>query len=377
MIRRRANPDGLPYRVYERRGMRVYSIGYKMKSGVWAFRYECPIDDVLQIAKLRRKAIEESVNVEADVPTGGFAGLVDAWFEWQEKLPANDTRKRKPSTIAENKREAVNLKKAFGHFEPIEISKAEAYDYLDGCLTATYIDKKTGDIKSRPRPEKGNKEIALARLILEYGIRKKMLSTNPFDGLEKNKTKKARRLVTKEEMDLAVKTGRRLGGSRHIVAMALYTAWLCVKRPVEVRRITRDAIKEDGIQWVDGKDEDKAEVLIEWSPALKATITEALAIKRNHVAGAMYIFGNMQGQKYTKGGWKSMLDDLMRECIKDAAENKIAFKKFNLQDCRPKGVSDKLERGDKDTKEATGHTSDKMISTVYDRRPVKRATPAG
>jgi integrase len=212
---------------------------------------------------------------------------------------------------------------------------------------------------------------------LEYGIRKKMLTANPFDGLEKNKTKKTRRLVTKGEMDLAVKTGRRLGGSRHIVAMALYTAWLCVKRPVEVRRITRDAIKEDGIQWVDGKDEDKAEVLIEWSPALKATITEALAIKRNHVAGTMYIFGNMQGQKYTKGGWKSMLDDLMRECIKDAAQQKIAFKKFNLQDCRPMGVSDKLERGDKDTKEATGHTSDKMISTVYDRRPVKRATPAG
>ncbi len=57
MIRRRASPDGLPFRVYERFGVRVYSIGYKMQSGRWAFRYECPIGDGPAIAALRRKAI--------------------------------------------------------------------------------------------------------------------------------------------------------------------------------------------------------------------------------------------------------------------------------------------------------------------------------
>ena len=31
---------------------------------------------------------------------------------------------------------------------------------------------------------------------------------------------------------------------------------------------------------------------------LAATIAEALAIKRHHVAGTMYLFGNMKGQKY-------------------------------------------------------------------------------
>ena len=31
----------LPYRVYERYGVRVYSIGDKLKSGKWAFRYDC------------------------------------------------------------------------------------------------------------------------------------------------------------------------------------------------------------------------------------------------------------------------------------------------------------------------------------------------
>lgn len=71
-----------------------------------------------------------------------------------------------------------------------------------------------------------------------------------------------------------------------------------------------------------------------------------------------------------------MLDDLMRECEKAAAEQKLAFRKFSLQDCRPKGVTDKLEAGHTDTQDATLHSDGKMIAQVYDRRQVKKAKPA-
>jgi len=220
--------------------------------------------------------------------------------------------------------------------------------------------------------------VALARLILEYAIRKGLIETNPLDQLTKNKTTKVDRYVTNEEMELAVEVGRRCGGARHIVALALRTAWLCVRRSVEVRALTRDAIvKETGILWKDGKSKTKPAVMIEWSAELKATIEEALAIKRFGVAGTMFVFGNMRGQRYTKGGWKAMLDDLMRECEKVAVDRKMAFQKFSLQDCRPKGVSDKLERGDTDTQDATLHSDGKMISRVYDRRQERRAKPAG
>jgi integrase len=365
MIRRRTTPDGLPFRVYERFGARVYSIGYKMKSGKWAFRYECPVSDAKQIATIRRKAILESATVHEDRPVGGFAGLIDAWFTWQEGLPASSVQRRADSTIAENKREAANLKKAWGHLEPGEVTKGMGYDYLEAC--------------QQKRPQKGNKEMALAHLILEYGVKKGALDANPLAGLEKNKTLRDRRRVTAEEMALAVEMGRKFGGARLIVALALRTAWLCVRRSVEVRALRRDAIKEEGILWQDGKDRHKQKpaILIEWSPELRATVDEALKAKRNKVAGTMYVFGNMQGQRYTKGGWKAMLDDLMRECIKEATARKLAFLKFSLQDCRPMGVSDKLERGDSDVLEATGHTSDKMVKQTYDRRESKRAKPAG
>lgn len=374
MTRRRDVADGLPYRVYERFGVRVYSVGYMMPTGKWAFRYSCPAHDVTEVAKLRAKAIADSARIsvgDSDRPPGGFTGLVNAWFKWQEDLPANDTRKRATSTIAGNKPEAEMLKKAFGHLEPQEITRSMGYAYLDACLTAT--DK---DGKPRPRPIKGNKEIALARLILEYGIRKDMLVANPFDDLTRNKTVSAKRLVTPQELALAVELGRQIGGPQYVVAMALQTAYLCVRRSVEVRGITRDAITEQGIRWKDGKDSTKPAILIEWTPELRSTITETLAIKRNKVAGTMYLFGNMQGQKYTKGGWKSSLDDLMFPCLLEAQKRGIAFTRFSLQDCRPMAVTDKLERGDMDTKTATGHSSDKMIATVYDRRPQRVATGA-
>jgi hypothetical protein len=102
-----------------------------------------------------------------------------------------------------------------------------------------------------------------------------------------------------------------------------------------------------------------------------------LKIKRHHVAGTMYLFGNLRGQPYTKGGWKSVLDDLMADTEAEAQRRGVAFRRFNLQHCRPKAITDKLDRGDMDTQNATGHVSAAMIGQVYDRRRVKKATPAG
>jgi nucleoside-diphosphate kinase len=113
MTKRRAIADGLPYRVYERFGKRIYSVGYRLPNDKWAFRYSCAITDAVGVKKLRAKAITESARISVDNydrPPGGFAGLIDDWFQWQESLPRNDTRKRASSTIAINKAEAKVLK---------------------------------------------------------------------------------------------------------------------------------------------------------------------------------------------------------------------------------------------------------------------------
>ena len=88
------------------------------------------------------------------------------------------------------------------------------------------------------------------------------------------------------------------------------------------------------------------------------------------------VFGNLQGNPHTMGGVKASLDSLMDECFAQARKDGTTFRRFSLQDCLPLGVTDRLERGDTDSKIATGHTSDKMIALTYDRRPVHQATGA-
>ena len=374
MIRRRAKPDGLPFRVYERFGVRVYSIGHKAADGTWSFRLRCPADDKAKIAELRREARNRADDLEHGAPIEGtFGALADAWLTRQHALPTGTEGKRADSTIAENERELKMLKSAFGAMQLTDLEKADAYAYLDACQLA-----KDKEGKPRPRPEKGNKEIALARVVLEYGVRVRALRANPFDGVEKLATKRQDRLVSDSELSLAVEVGRRMGGPQHIVALALRTAWLCLRRSVEVRALTRDQIGEDGITWSAAKRQrgESAKVgLIEWSVDLRATMDEALAIKRNKLAGSWYVFGNLGGQRYTKGGWKATLSKLMVECVAEARRRKIAFLPFSLQDCRPKGVSDKLAQGDTDTLDATMHSSDRMVRQVYDRRRVRVAKP--
>ncbi|CAM5287361.1 hypothetical protein [Eoetvoesiella caeni] len=367
MSRQRARQDGLPYRVYDYRGTKTYSIGYKLPSGKWAFRLKCPIGDRAKIAEIRAEAIRRAGEIGLGRPADNTVGaLLTTWVEWQESLPLGVPQRRAESTLTENKNEIVRLRKAFGHMLVSDLTKTDAYIYLDACVKAR-------------RPEKGNKEISLMRRILEYGIRLGLLSINPFDGVEKNETVKYDRLVTDAEIALAEKVGRKMGGPQLIVALALKTAWLCLRRSVEVRAMTRPQITDAGIEWVAGKSRAGSAPrigIIKWSPELRATIDDALAIERYDLAGEWYVFGNLSGQRYTKGGWKSTLSRLMTECVEVATKEEIPFKPFSLQDCRPKGVSDKLDRGDDDVMDATLHTSERMIRQTYDRRRIRRATPA-
>jgi len=142
----------------------------------------------------------------------------------QERLPAQASQKRADSTLRRTgaKPHAVQ---GVGRLARSDLKKGDAYDYLDACLLAR---DKHG--QPRPRAEKGNKEIALGRVILEYAVRTRRIDTNPFANVEKLATQKADRYVTDAELSLAVEVGRRMGGPQHIVALALKTAFLCVRR---------------------------------------------------------------------------------------------------------------------------------------------------
>ena len=368
MTRPRQLQDGLPYRVYERRGLQTYSVGYKSQDGTWAFRLNCPIKDSKAIAKLRREATRRSLSMNteaAEITTVGH--LIDDWFKFQCNLPEKSTRKRAQSTIDENVREARSLRDVFGPMAIADIKPHHSYSYLDKCDTIG-------------RGPKGNKEISLLSAFMQRAVRLGIIDVNPVHGVDKLATAPSTRYVEDEELELSLTAGRQRGGSAHLAALALRVAYLCVRRSTEALDLRYTDISEDGIRWVGKKRQPadfKRAVLIKWSPDLRAAIAEARTVRgqidRNP---AEFVFGTQSGTRYTRGGWKKTLSRLMEGCEEYANAKGIPFTKFNLQDQRPKGVTDKMTAGHLDVQDATLHKTKKLIDMVYDRRRIRVAQPS-
>src|SRR6185437_14390778 len=177
MIGRRESPDGLPFRLYERKGKFKYSIGYKLPGGAWDFRLSAPAGDAELVAKIREEAI-----VRANVLNGMVAkantisALIDDYFAWQEGLPLDSEDRKADSTLKENKQERKWLDKVFGAMPPATIKASHVYAFLKGRA-------------KKGAPAKANKEIALLSAILEFGRTEGKLESNQCRGIKYNKTR--------------------------------------------------------------------------------------------------------------------------------------------------------------------------------------------
>lgn len=362
MIGRRKSPDGMPFRLYERVGKFKVSYGYKLPDGSWAFRLTAAASDKDACARIRAEAIDRANELNGmPVESGATEALFKRYFTWQRSLPADSEERKADSTLDENEHnEAKRLLRTFGKVKPAVIKPVHIYKYLDGRA-------------AEGAPAKANKEIALLSAVLEFGRRKGVLETNPCRDIKYNKTRPDTRYVTPAELDLVMRTARERGGMYVVGALCLRAAYLTVSRPDEMRKITRQAIKAEGVEMVVGKRKKghaQRSKLIEWSTELRAVIDEALSLQRTT---SLYVFGNSEGQPYTTSGWNTNLRRLMAHAEKKAKEEGIEFQRFTLKDMRPAAVTDRVDEGDETITNATGHSSDRMVRQVYDRRKTKSA----
>lgn len=352
----------MPFRLYERVGKFKVSYGYKLPDGTWAFRLTAPADDAAARARVRTEAIDRANALNgAPVEGGETEALFRRYFAWQLGLPKDSEDRKADSTLKENeKSEAPRLLAVFGKMKPAAIKAVHVYKYLDLRAAAG-------------APAKANKEIALLSAVLEFGRRKGMLETNPCRDIKYNKTRPDTRYVTPAELDLVMRTARERGGMYVVAALCLRAAYLTVSRPDEMRKVMRQAITENGMEMAVGKrkgGQAQKFKLIEWSIELRAVIDEALALQRTT---SLYVFGNSDGQPYTTSGWNTNLRRLMEHTRKKAERDGIEFARFTLKDMRPAAVTDRVEDGDDTITNATGHSSDRMVRQVYDRRKTKVA----
>lgn len=362
MIGRRKSPDGMPFRLYERIGKFKVSYGYKLPDGTWAFRLTAAASDKPACARIRAEAIDRANELNGGTPVGGETeALFRRYFAWQAGLPADSEERKAESTLKENeKNEAPRLLRVFGRVKPAAIKPVHIYKYLDGRA-------------AEGAPAKANKEIALLSAVLEFGRRKGVLELNPCRDIKYNKTRPDTRYVTPAELDLVMRTARERGGMYVVAALCLRAAYLTVSRPDEMRKVMRQAITPDGMEMVVGKRKKghaQKSKLIEWSDDLRAVIDEALSLQRTT---SLYVFGNSDGQPYTTSGWNTNLRRLMVHTEKKAKEEGVQFARFTLKDMRPAAVTDRVDQGDEGITNATGHSSDRMVRQVYDRRKTKAA----
>lgn len=362
MIGRRKSPDGMPFRLYERIGKFKVSYGYKLPDGTWAFRLTASILDKAAAARIRIEAVDRA-NVLNGMPLEGgeTEALFRRYFAWQHGMPADSEDRKADSTLKENEKyEAPRILLTFGKVRPAQIKPVHIYKYLDGRA-------------AEGAPAKANKEIALLSAVLEFGRRKGVLELNPCRDIKYNKTRPDTRYVTPAELDLVMRVARERGGMYLVNALCLRAAYLTVSRPDEMRHVMRQAITAAGMEMAVGKrKKGRAEKfkLIEWSTELRAVIDEALTLQRTT---SLYVFGNSDGQPYTISGFNTNLRRLMAHTATKAEKDGIPFMRFTLKDMRPAAVTDRVEAGDETIMNATGHSSDRMVKQVYDRRTTKKS----
>ena len=150
MTKKRSVNDGLPHRVYERKGVRVYSIGYKSADGSWDFRLRCSIDDRTEIAKLRKEATRRALARSDDgSELETISSLITDWFAWQCSLPVEKPRANAPQ--ARSARTSERQRTCAACSAPWPSSTSEP-------TTGTHI---WTNATSWDRGPKGNKEVSL------------------------------------------------------------------------------------------------------------------------------------------------------------------------------------------------------------------------
>jgi integrase len=362
MTSRRKRPDGLPFNLFQRTGKFKVSFGYKSPSNnLWLFRLSAPINKPDLVAEARKDAIQRAEELNGHAPKiGTVSDMVSRYFKWQTGMNQADLRKKAKSTLIENQRESKNIEKVFGRMVASEIKPKHIYKYLslraDGGAAA-----------------KANKEISLLSAILEYGRAQGELDVNPCRDIRYNPTRPSAKFVESKDLEFALTEARCRGGSYHIMALCFLVAYLTASRPEEVRSLTRQSIKNEGLEIVIGKrraTQHSKSKLIKWSPRLKATVDEALSLQRT---SSILLFGNTAGQQYSRSGWTTIWTRLMRYCETKAKNENVSFERFSLSHMRPKAVTTRKERGDVNIKDATGHGSERMIDKTYDRRAIRKS----
>ena len=236
-----------------------------------------------------------------------------------------------------------NLRQSFGAMQPRDLRQHHV---------AQYRDKRK--IKA---PTQANRELQLLSAVCSKAKEWGAIDVNPILGLAKVQTEARQRYVSDDEYIHARALASPMLGC--VMDLALLTGL----RRTDLLRLSRADLTEDGILIRPSKTRrtTKVTILIQWTPALRYVIKEALKIKPQV---RQWLFCNRLGKPITKNGFDSAWQRLM-----DKVTAKGEYERFQFRDIRAKNVSD-----DEDIAVASdrlGHASQVITKRIYMRKARK------
>jgi integrase len=252
------------------------------------------------------------------------------------------------STYKGNELEKENLCRIFGKFKPAHIRPMHVAQYMDKA-----IEMKRGGA--------ANREKALLSALYQWLIRRGYAESNPCRSVSKNKSTFVKRRITDTELAEFLKFAREQSDTAALLADIAELSYLTAQRQSDILSLDRRQLKEEGIEFRQQKT--GTEVLIEWTPRLRAVVDRCLA--RKTLITTTHVIRNSSGQRYSVQGFKAMWNRL--QIAWEAAGNR----RFRFHDLRAKATTKLLESGLR-ASDVTGHLSEAAVEQNYDSRVQRR-----
>lgn len=295
-----------------------------------------------------REAKRQLLELEGEVPEpGSIADHLDDLIKARWRLVR--AGKLATRTLESNEAEVEHLKAAFGKMKPPALKPSHIWLYLH----------KYRGVES---PVRANREIALLSTLFNGLLGAGIVDRNPCVGIERNEEIPRDRLVSDKEFKSFLKYAWRHGDAGRRIALAGYIAYITGKAQGQVLKLTRGQLTKEGIEFA--KRKRGAQTLVLWTPLLRKLIKVAIAMPCS--IDPLYVIHSQAGTPYTPSGFKALWHRRMGEWCA------LGHERFTFHDLRAKAVTDMTEQGRK-ASDLTGHRQEATISSVYDRRRVRKS----
>lgn len=244
------------------------------------------------------------------------------------------------------------------------LTQLHLYKYMDERIDERpeFIEQK------RAAPSAARHDVRFLKKVLAKGIKWGVGTVNAVLGLEFDPDPKNERDVTDAEFDAvyALATER--------VQIAMELGRNIGQRRGDILKIRREDLTPDGILIAQGKT--KARVLIEWTPALRATVDRALALKPDIPRD--YVLRSGAGRPYTRDGFNAIWQRLMRKATSPGknGEPPALAARFKFHDLRAKAATEKADQEtEEEAQKLLGHREVKTTRGYIRHKKPTRAKP--